>query len=311
MGGSFVSPALSGCASNRVSPHFQPRGSALDPGCAEGAGGERADREGPGRPGPWVFLRTGKQARTEPRGPKRAVRPSASSPYGQQHPRVLSGEGGWVLRGLCPSKSGPAEAQQPGERGRGARPPDSKPCPPPRRKPGRVCGERGGRAARPRSEEDPMEPRTAAGAGIDPAQLLPTIPLERLTRGPTRPGAPGPRAGSWGRPARQGRNPNVAEPQLWRRECPRDPTSRWCNLRASGAQPRRDPRLAGKSEHPAPQTQTSPRTPPERRSQSRAEECGPPGARRPGCEAPPVGGAGAGRARTSGSAWGTFSRPSY
>lgn len=94
----------------------------------------------------------------------------------------------------------------------------------------RVCRERGGRPG-PGAERGGFDGAAhrgggdgaRAGAGIDPAQLLPTVPLEPLTRGPhdlARPPPPRPQAGIWGPRARQGRNPNVAGPQLRRWERP-------------------------------------------------------------------------------------------
>ena len=133
---------------------------------------------------------------------------------------------------VCPSNSGPTEAQLLGERTKTQGPQihtlpaaDAQlGCPSANRRGG--CRERGGRrspgAMRIRWSRAPRRrQRSQGGRGDRSSPAVANTSARASTLGPTRPRAPRPRAGRLGRLARQRRNPNLAAPQFRRWECSR------------------------------------------------------------------------------------------
>lgn len=191
-----MSAALSGCASNWVSPHFQPRGSALlprsalDPRRAEEATAGRGSGRGASRPrgpcdapAPECLSSDGEtEAWTEQCGPKPVVQaPSASSAYDHPSARNEWGGRGWISSADWVPRS--PDLRRPSSGGRGPRyeaprrtspARRGRPAPVPQRKQ-TPCLQRARRAARPRSDEDSMEPRTAAEA-TEPGRARGSIP---------------------------------------------------------------------------------------------------------------------------------------
>lgn len=177
-----MSPAPSDCASNLASrysplrPRLEPPAqfqTALDPQGAEEAKAAGGGRRRAGRSrAPWdrpaalvCFFSGGEteerkeQCGPKPRSPGPTRLPDLTT---STHPEYL-GERRNSLRSLCPSNSEPAEAQLLGEGSmtRGARHTHPDPVSPHKQM---LCLPRARRAARPRSDEDSMEPRATARA---------------------------------------------------------------------------------------------------------------------------------------------------
>lgn len=229
----------------------------------EEEGEERADLGRPGIPQPLrVTVPMGKLRRRRRSGsPAAPPRPGLDRP-----PRSIVVVVGWgKFSPLCLCNSRPPEAGPPGEGTRTPGPRDTHTHPRPanaqprcpRANKSRVCRERGGRrgpgAMRIRwSRALRRGQRSPGGRGDRSGAAVADTPAGASTPRASAPGRRRPPARSSGRPARQGRSPNVVAAQVRPSECPRAQCPKVEPPRAARAAPPGSP--AGlKSLAPSPQ----------------------------------------------------------